>query len=226
MEAIKDCTLAIARSRLANAYFTRGRALRMSNHPAQAIVDFNKTEEIDPNDTWLYQNRARCYLLLNKPGEAIRDATRVIETWPDHADPYTIRGEAYSRAGRHEAALADQNTAIRLDPNKASFYVDRAYTYGGQRQYEKGIEDCNRALAIDASCAEALAGVDDTTSQAGRVREGVIDVEMALRKAPENPDFWNNLGRVYRNGGDLHSVIRAFQKALDCGSRDWNVRAI
>ena len=85
-----------------------------------AITDFTRALEIQPDYPWAIQQRALLYRAARRYEEAISDLTRFIEITP--GDPWAIgyRGETYRMMGRYDEALDDFAYALKLDPSRSN----------------------------------------------------------------------------------------------------------
>jgi len=73
----------------------------------EAIAEFNKAIQIDPNHENAYYNRGRTYYLKGNFDQAIADYTKVIQINPNDADTYYNRGHAYHNKNDLKRAITD-----------------------------------------------------------------------------------------------------------------------
>jgi tetratricopeptide (TPR) repeat protein len=101
-----------------SAYYNRGLAYYNQQKYAQAIADYNKAIELDPNDADAYYNRGIAYADQQEYAQAIADYNKAIELDPKYAYAYYNRGIAYYNQQKYAQAIADFNkTLLLLDPN-------------------------------------------------------------------------------------------------------------
>ena len=60
----------------------------------EAIKDYDKAIELDPDYSDAYNNRGLAKYYLDKYGEAIKDFNKVIELTPNYTNAYYDRGNA------------------------------------------------------------------------------------------------------------------------------------
>ena len=98
------------------AYYERGLINVRLNMFHEAIRDFTKTVELNPQDVMAMNNRGLAYARgLNKYNEAIRDFTRSIELEPELAISYVNRGIAFSKSSdARSKACSDWKKACDL----------------------------------------------------------------------------------------------------------------
>ena len=80
----------------------------------EAIADYNKAIEINPDDADAYNNRGWVLYNLGKDKEAIADYNKAIEINPDHAKAYGNRGLLYDQLGDRQRAISDLQKAAQL----------------------------------------------------------------------------------------------------------------
>ncbi len=82
----------------------------------EAISDFTRTVELNPDDAPAYNNRGLAYARgIKEYRKAIADFTRAVEIDPDFAEAYDNRGIAYQMASDNkENACADWKQACEL----------------------------------------------------------------------------------------------------------------
>ena len=92
-------------------YNNRGLAYYKQGNLVQAISDYSRAIEIDPNHTHAYNNRGNVYVEQNNFAQAISDCTKAIEINPNYAEAYNNRGVAYYMAEDYDKAWADVHKA-------------------------------------------------------------------------------------------------------------------
>jgi tetratricopeptide (TPR) repeat protein len=86
----------------------------MSQKPNDALMEFDKAIEADPDYIMAYKNRGATYLSLNKYRDSIKDYDRFVELDPDNAEAYYGRGMAYLMNKDEEKGCADFKKACDL----------------------------------------------------------------------------------------------------------------
>ena len=89
----------------------------------EAIADFSKAIELNPDFMGTYYNRGSVYIKLGKYAEACADFTKFIEINPDYADAYCERGNCHYELKNYKDALTDYLQA--LETGKAPSFLFR-----------------------------------------------------------------------------------------------------
>ena len=81
-----------------------------------AIRDFKRVVELDPNDAEAYNNIGLAYFKLKHYTQAIRYYSEAINLNPQLAKAYAGRGHAYALLEKPEKARKDLLEAVKLNP--------------------------------------------------------------------------------------------------------------
>ena len=97
-------------------YEARGTAYMYSGRHNQAIADYTRAIEMNPNDAGHWRRRAHAHTIAptSQPVRGVEDVTRAIELDPEHAMGYGHRAIAYTQppTPEWEKALADMDRHI------------------------------------------------------------------------------------------------------------------
>lgn len=145
----------------AEEYLQKGNADYHQGNLAQAISDYTKAIEINPNFADAYENRGLAYTRqrLNYT-QAIADFTKAIEINPNYAEAYSNRGNAYIRQSSLPQAISDFTKAIEINPKFANAYYARSLAYYTTKEYDKAWIDVHKAeelgFTVDANFLNTL----------------------------------------------------------------------
>ena len=101
---------------------------RQEKYP-QAILNYTKAIESDPNYANAYYNRGFVYIKMRKYKLAVGDLDKAIEINPQYAAAYHVRGIAYFYKKKYAKAINDYSQAIELDPDNIKFHISRMSAY-------------------------------------------------------------------------------------------------
>lgn len=120
----------------------------------EAIEEFNRSIELDPNNPIPYYMRGYVYARLAMYREAILDFNKAIELDPSDADAFYNRGNMYRQLGENESAIADYTKAIELNSQKDAYFHNRGLLLGEMGRIEESIKDLREAcrLGNEDSC--------------------------------------------------------------------------
>lgn len=91
---------------------------KAKNHLGDAISDFTKVIELNPQNSEAYYYRGWAYFENDQCYEAIADFTKAIELNPKYGEAYKRRAETYYQLGEHAEYIRDQHKARELEGKK------------------------------------------------------------------------------------------------------------
>src|SRR5688572_17450241 len=162
----------------------------------QAIQDFDRAIELDPNLAVAYGYRGTAYYLLEDLEQAKQNYTKAIELDPGFADAYYNRGRIYYESSALNEAIDDFTEAIELKPDDAQVHYYRGYAYFTSKNYEAALNDFERALDIDPNLS--LEGLEFDITRAKR--------QFVSEFHPEDANDYVKRGNYYF---DLNNIKQA-----------------
>jgi tetratricopeptide (TPR) repeat protein len=189
---IKTCSSAIemdefAGSDLAFLYNYRGSAEADSN-PDQALEDYNKAIDLDPNLALAFSGRGFLYYERNDPDHALQDFNRAIELDPNVALAFNGRGLLFYDRKDYDLALQDFNRAIELDPKNEAIFNNRGITYLAKKDNDHAKADFDRAIELNADDRDAYWNRGDVYRSKGDRESATADYRKALSLNPSDAD--------------------------------------
>ena len=161
----------------AERHYSQGEQKSTAKDYKNAIAEFDKAIELNPEHVRAYYNRGLAKVSINDYVKAIDDYTSTIRIDSKHALAYFTRGRAKYYLGQsktdnanvaeaqqlYQAAIDDYTQAIQLLPNYAMVYNNRGWTKynlgkskagqgniaGAQNFYQEAIDDYTQAITID-----------------------------------------------------------------------------
>ena len=181
----------------AGPYLSRGNAYKEQGNIQQAISDFNKAIEIDPNYVDAYNNRGNVYCQQGNFTQAISDFNKAIEINPNFGEAYNNRGNVYYQQGNFTQAISDLSRAIGINPNFGETYNKRGNAYYQQGNFTQAISDLSRAIGINPNFKEAYNNRGNAHKEQGKFTQAIADFNKAIEINPNYAGAYNNRGVVY-----------------------------
>lgn len=137
------------------AYDNRGIAYGSLGNYHQAIKDFDRAIELNPNNAVAYSNRGNAYNSLGKRQQALEDLNKAIKLDPQYFKAYNNRGNAYFGLKDYNMAIEDYKQTIKLDSQFAPAYynVGRVYLHLGENKESR--TNFNKAALLGSKEAQA-----------------------------------------------------------------------
>jgi tetratricopeptide (TPR) repeat protein len=212
-----------------HAYCCRGHAYSNLDHYEEAVADYCRALELDPQNADTWYSRGRAYLKGGRPDKALPDLSKAVELNPTHAPAWANRGVAYNKLGQPDKAVADYSRAIGLDPTDASFWNARGVSYTRLGQPGKALADCSKALELDPKCVSAWANRGVAQDRLGQPKQAVADYSRALELDPTHALAWANRGAAYNALGQPDKAVADCSRAIKLNPKlalAWYNRAV
>jgi len=132
---------------------------------SEGLKDYEKSLELNPDNSLAINNRGYTYNLMKEYEKAIVDFDKAIELEPDHAYPYNNRGLAKIKLGRTEEGLKDIDKSMSLDKDNAYAHMNLGVYYFDIGDYAKALEKFNLALELDENTYEIKERIAEAKKQ-------------------------------------------------------------
>ncbi|MHB8843998.1 MAG: tetratricopeptide repeat protein [Nitrospirota bacterium] len=215
----KDYDIAI-KDLSATDWFKKGYALYSTGNFRSAIEAYNKSIELNPQETTVYSNRGIAYARMGNAQQAISDYNKAIELNPRNADAYNNRGKVYAKSGVTHEAFKDLNKAIELNPQYATAYYNRGTIYAGLGNNQEAISDFNRAIELYPRYASAYCNRGYVYDELGDTQQAIKDYDKAIELNPRDTIPYNNRGQVYAKLGNTNKAMDDYNKAIELNPQD------
>jgi tetratricopeptide (TPR) repeat protein len=203
----------------AEAYSTRGWALRERNQPERALSDFNRALDLAPNTAATYSQRGLTYLRLKDFDRAVADYNKAIELSPRSAAFINDSGVAYMDLKDYKRAIADFDRAIELDPNYPLPFNNRARAHAlGAKDHVRAIADLDRAIQLNPRYGLAYENRAFSQLDVKDLDKAIADFTKAVEFSPRSARAFNGRGVAYERKGNRALAIADYRRALDVNS--------
>ena len=200
----------------------RGLTYRNMGNYEDALKDFNRAIEINPDDKRAIAHRGITYRLMKRNEDALQDLNRAIEIDSDYKLAIAQRGITYGEMKRYEDALKDFDCAIEIDSNDEWAIALRGYTYHLMKRYEDALKDFDRAIEIDPNDAWAIAQQGITYREMKRYENALKDFDRAIELNPEYDWVLTQRAYTYRLMERYDAALEDFNRAIELNPEyDW-----
>jgi tetratricopeptide (TPR) repeat protein len=161
------------------AYYGRGVAFKDENKIDEALNDYSKAIQLNPDYADAYYNRGALLLNENKIDEALNDFNKAIQLNPGDAKAYSNRGALLLKENKIDEALDDFNKAIQLNPDYADAYYNRGNVFYSEKRYEEAISNYTEAITLKTDYAEAYFNRGVAEFHSGKKDAACLDMKQA-----------------------------------------------
>lgn len=127
----------------------RGRNFLNWQRLDDAVGDFSKAIEINPQNILAYAGRGPIYLETKRYEQALSDFNTIIKLNPQASPAYDLRSQTYRRLQRFEEAISDASKYIELKPKQPIAYTKRGILYALINNTQQALKDFQQAVELD-----------------------------------------------------------------------------
>jgi Flp pilus assembly protein TadD len=213
------------------AHNNLGTALPQKERVDEAIAQYQKALQINPDSAEAHNNLGSALLQKGSVDEALAHCQRALQIKPDSAEVHNNLGNALLQKGRVDEAIAQYQQALQIKPDNAKAHnnLDNALLQKGRvdeaiAHYQKALQIKPDSPDVLNNLAWLLATCPDT-----HIRDGVQAVKYAGRACELThygvTPLVGTLAAAYAEAGRFDDAIAAAQKACAlataAGEQDW-----
>ena len=189
----------------------------------QAVEEYKKVLELDPNFGWALNELAYMYTDIEEFDQAAEYFQRYAEISPGDANPVDSMGELFFRMGRLDEAIEKYTEALEIKPDFYYAYWEIAYVYALKQMYGETFEWIDRYIEQAPSLGTRAEGCRWKSFY--RIWLGDADGALAEAQRLEtvarehSNELWITeadrlRGWIYYDRGDLPLSRRRFQRCV------------
>ena len=201
-----------------------------------ALDDYDKAEQLDPNDPEVYFSQGVSYFKLGEYQKAIESYNQSILLDPNNSQTFINRGQAYCSLNNYKEGLSDFSQALNLDPQNqlaqnnvdlvykvlinaytkaiiekpedSQHYYERGCIYLELNQDKKSLKDLTQAIQLDPNRIQFYqARAALYTKSHHYYKKALADYNKIIQLDP-------NWAPAYNNRGVIFSELEQIDKAL------------
>ncbi len=225
--------------------YNRGLDLLKTENYIGAVDAFKKAIEINPAHEKTYYTLGRIYLInLGRTAEAVENLTTAIALAPDNARAYQMLGVAHFKRNAHQQAISALRRSIELGAQVEEDYPYHPYydlgtVYMKRDEFDEAIRCFEQAIRLHPDQIRAYYGLGNALIRKGDVKNGAEQIrkyqalkpylnmaaqlEIAVRRTPENSERWFQLGRLHAQYGRFEKAVVPLQRSIQLNPNDWKV---
>src|SRR5947207_9604278 len=150
----------------------------------QAIADYRKALELEPNDSLTHYNLGLALKYKDEARDAAAEFQAALRLKPKWADAHYALGATYYDLRDQAAAIKELHAAVALAPTKVVARRMLARIYEEQNDLASAKAELQRALASTSS-AELYTELGATEGQLGNLSAAASDFRHALKLDPK-----------------------------------------
>jgi Flp pilus assembly protein TadD len=197
---------------LSDAHNSRGIELADRGWLDEAIKEFQKAIELDPESAHAHDNLATVYSEKKQWREALQEYLTAIRLEPDSATAH-YNLACFLAAHGGDMAISEYQEALAQDPDYPDANLNLALTYADQDKIEDATRELRRAIELapkDAFPRHELAAL---LMDEGDYRAAISQLKEVVKLESGNFEGWLDLGICYAQKGFYAEAERAYEHA-------------
>jgi Tfp pilus assembly protein PilF len=186
----------------------RGSFLQQQLRYDEAIRDFSKAIELDPNYIPALTNRGYVEILQEKYAAAETDLSKSLELDPQQPTAFSLRAAARLNLGQVESAIQDLQTVAQLLPDSAQSHFDLGFAHFYHRDYPAAKAAFDRAVQLDSKIP-FLAPWRYTAMVFASQRDQAVTEYAAVERKPGDQRTWFDVITLFLMGKVNEDVVFA-----------------
>ena len=217
-------------------HFSKGRLLDDQGQSTQAIDEYKKALEIDPNNSLIYSEMAESYLRNSRLREATDAAAKAVQLDRDNIEAHKLLSTIYlqviSRANAQQPptvetinnAIHEFEEILRIDPIERQSFVmlGRLYQIKGDR--DKATQIYKQLLGVEPGSEEGVTALAKLHMDAGNYKEAVDLLEQFVKARPDSDGALQTLGEAYSDLQQYAKAADAYKRASDLDPDDIEIK--
>jgi tetratricopeptide (TPR) repeat protein len=169
---------------------SRGKTLFDMGRTPEAIAEYTKAIDLDPNFAEARINRGAAYGKLGKTDLALADFNKGVELKPENSNGYFNRSILYAQMSKFDLAVRDYDIYLTYEPNNVPVLYERAMAKRKLGRHAEAIEDYNQILRIDPNQPDIYLERSRTFRDLGKRAEALSDAKIAKASGLKVDDLY------------------------------------
>lgn len=200
----------------ADNYYLRGYLKYTAKDFKEALLDYNKSIELDDDNFKAFFSRGMLKDKLADFNGAILDYTKCITLNKESSKAYFNRGFSKSNISDIKGAIEDYSKCIALNPENKAAFLNRGILKKDQNFYDEALIDYDSAIAIDNDFLDAVQSRAILKALMNR-KDAMQDFNAAIRIAPDDGESYYNRAVYIINNKIESDYCIDIKKAVQLG---------
>lgn len=194
-----------------------GRLLMKLDRVKEAIIALEQAQELVPDSGPLNAMLRDAYFADGRIDRAISAAQRATRYDANNAENHYELARLYMHTSRTREARAAVIAAITLKSDMVDWHMLLGDACMHQGMFDNARSAYLSASNVDPKRTAPLYALSRLLVLIGRVQEAIVNLEQAIQRNPNNPDWHLELAQHYENVGNREGAHRAYKDAVRYG---------
>ena len=185
----------------------------------QALVNYKKSLEINPNYAEGHNNLGVAFYKLRKFNESIDSYQRAIKIKPNFSKAHNNLGLAYKELEKFTESINNYQKAIKINPKYAEAYNNLGNVYNSNQKIDDAILNYKKAIKLNANFPEAYSNLGNLLKEIGEVAEAKKYENKLLSLRPNDIEYKINvilsISPIVSSIEEINYCRNEYKKGLD-----------
>jgi tetratricopeptide (TPR) repeat protein len=177
-------------------YCSLGVALFEKGQLDDAVAQYEKALEINPNYVAAHYNLGNALFRKGQLDEAIAQFQKALEISPKNAEARINLGNAFLQKEQLDEAVGQFQQAVEINPNDAEAHYDLGNGFFQKGQLEEAVAQFQKALEIAPNSFATHYNLGVALLQKGQLSEAIAQFQEVLRLKPDFSPAQDTLAKV------------------------------
>jgi tetratricopeptide (TPR) repeat protein len=212
--------LSEAQQTKAEMFFFEGLRLKAISDYSTAIINFEKTIAIDPNQAAAYYELSQMHLNLKNPAAALPYAIQAIKFEPNNEWYLMAAAEASEKMSEYKMAEKYYQQLVKLKPTQVEHYFSVANMQLAQKKYKKSLRTYD-ILSKKLGVTEELAiQKEKIWLKLNKVPKALAEIQTLIDRYPKEPKYYLLLADIFVANNTPDKAFAIYQKVLQLDSNN------
>jgi Tfp pilus assembly protein PilF len=194
-------------------HIARGDTYMEARKPREAVIEYRKAVQIDPEWGEAHRKLARAYMEANEPGSAYEAYARAADIDPDDVGSAMAAGELLLAGGAFDRARARAEMVLQRHPRNVDAQILLGHALAGLDRPEAAIEQIREAIELEPDAGRAYAALGAVQLAQGARREAEAAFKEAVARAPHSREAHLALATYYLSTTQQREAEQSFRRA-------------
>ena len=185
----------------------------------EAVINYRKSIQINPDYAEGYNNLGSVLYKLEKFQESIDSYQRAIQIKPNFAEAYNNLGITFKKLGKLDESVNSYQQAIKINPNYVEAYNNFGNLLKDIGKVDEAILNYEEAIKINAHFAEGYSNLGSLLIEIGRVDEAHNCDHKLLALKPDNIGYRISsalsMSPIVQSVDEINSYRDKYEKGLE-----------
>lgn len=193
-EAIAALSKAIEKTGSDELLLQRARLYLAQEKEKEALADFDKLAQDNPDNLNVFLMRAQVYHELKKSGRALTELESLLKKEPHFVPALQLRASILAEQEKYDVAIAGLEKALGGDELESPMLeLQLASLYSMAKKYDQALKIYGKLVKLVPDSPQIWAGRGGVYVSLGEHEKAIQDYEKTLKLSPEHVTSLNNL---------------------------------